>query len=95
MAVDVDSPDREGTIDFKLDGKKLAVTLATTSGTYTTTGEWSEGKLTFSIEYQNLVIAFSGEAEPDGTLAGTMDYGRGPFNWRAERVKDKSERPWA
>lgn len=34
-------------------------------------------------------LTFSGAFKEDGTLAGTLDFGQGALNWRAERVKDK------
>jgi hypothetical protein len=89
MTVEVESPDNRSALDLKVDGKAVTGTSVATTGSYALTGEWAEGRLTFTMSYQNLALVFTGTLKADGTLAGTMDYGLGPMNWKAERVKEK------
>jgi hypothetical protein len=89
MTVDVESSDRTSTLDIKLDGNKVSGTCTAPSGEFPLSGELTDGKLTFTMNYQNLKLMFSGGLKDDGTLAGTMDYGQGPNNWKAERIKEK------
>jgi hypothetical protein len=78
-------------LEIKLDDKKVTGTIVGANGTFTIAGEYAEGKLTFAMDYQGtLTIAFTGKLQPDGSLAGTMDYGQGPVGWKAVRVKDGS-----
>lgn len=89
MTVEVDSGDRTSTLEIKLDGKKVSGTTTAPSGEYPLVGELADGKLSFSMEYQNLKLVFTGALKDDGTLAGTVDWGEGPYIWKAERIKDK------
>ncbi len=80
------------TLELKIDGTKITGTLSGPSGTFAVAGEYKEGTLTFAMDYQGqLTVAFTGKLQEDGSLAGTMDYGQGPFAWRAVRVKDGQE----
>ena len=50
-------------------------------------GTYIEGKLVFAMDYQGqLTVSFTGKLLEDGSLAGTMDYGQGPVNWKAVRA---------
>lgn len=89
MTVDVESADRVSTLEIKLDGKKVSGTLTPPSGEYPIVGEFSDGTLRFTSQYRDLVLNFTGALKDDGTLAGTLDYGEGPANWTAERIKEK------
>ena len=79
------------TLDMKLDGKKVTGTMASQMGESPVAGEFADGKLRFSITIQTnsggLEVVFSGAFKEDGSLAGTLDYGQGPTNWTATRVK--------
>jgi len=50
-------------------------------------GEVVDGKLSFGFQSRDVAVAFTGTLQKDGSLAGTMDYGRGPINWTATRDK--------
>ncbi len=78
-------------LELKLDGKKVTGTIVGPQGESTgLEGEFADGKLTFSISPDgNMQIAFAGAFKEDGSLAGTIDFGQGPFPWTATRVKDK------
>jgi len=89
MTVNVASADRVSTLDLKLDGPKVSGTCTAPSGEFPIKGELVDGKLTFTMDYQNLKLVFTGGLKDDGALAGTMEYGQGPNDWRAERIKEK------
>lgn len=82
-------------LEIKLDGKKVTGTVNNADrGTAPITGEFADGKLTFSLTMQGggspISVEFTGALKPDGTLAGTMNHGQPPdLNWTAERVKAK------
>ncbi len=82
-------------LEIKLDGKKVTGSVDNADrGTAPITGEYLDGKLTFSLTMQgqggSISVSFAGALKPDGTLAGTMNHGQPPdLNWTAERVKDK------
>src|SRR5207244_10809845 len=65
--------DRTSTVEMKLDGKKVSGTATAPSGEYPFIGEFVDGKLSFTMDYQNLKIVFAGALKDDGTLAGTME----------------------
>ena len=79
------------TLDMKLDGKKVTGTMASQMGESPVAGEFADGKLRFSITVQTnnggIEVVFNGAFKEDGSLAGTLDYGQGPTNWTATRVK--------
>lgn len=80
------------TLDLKLDGTNVTGTLTGSSGNFTIAGEYKDGKLTFSMDYNGqLTVAFIGKLEADGSLAGTMEYGQGPVAWKAVRIKDSDK----
>jgi len=93
MSVDTDQGAMASTLDMKIDGKKVTGTIVSQMGETTLASEFAEGKLTFWITMQGgggeMSLTFSGAFKEDGTLAGTLDFGQGALNWRAERVKDK------
>lgn len=90
MTIEVQNGERTSTVDFKLDGRKVSGTAIDSTGTeYAISGELTDRKLTFTVDYQNLKLVFAGALRDDGSLAGTMDYGEGPNTWKAERIKDK------
>ena len=78
---------------FKQDGKKVSGTLSSPQGEAPLAGEYAEGKLTFNVSYQGnngqMDLAFVASLKPDGTLAGTMNFGQGELLWTAARVKEK------
>jgi hypothetical protein len=81
------SSEGPSTLELKLDGTKVTGTIAGPSGTYTVAGTYIEGKLVFAMDYQGqLTVSFTGKLLEDGSLAGTMDYGQGPVNWKAVRA---------
>ena len=78
-------------LELKLDDKKVTGAIVGASGTFELSGEYVDGRLTFAITYLNqLAISFVGKLQPDDSLAGTMDYGQGPLNWKAVRTKEGS-----
>jgi hypothetical protein len=82
------SSDGPSTLEIKLDGTKVTGTIVGPSGTYAVAGTYVDGKLVFAMDYQGqLTITFTGKLLEDGSLAGTMDYGQGPVNWKAVRAK--------
>ncbi len=80
-------------LDFKQDGKKVSGTLSSPQGDAPLAGEYAEGKLTFNVSFQGnngeVQLVFAASLKPDGTLAGTMNFGQGEMTWTASRVKDK------
>lgn len=91
--VSVETPQgaRNSTLDLKLDGKKVTGTMASEMGETPVTGEYAEGKLTFSITIdaggQQLALTFIGASKADGTIVGTLDFGQGEMAWTAARPK--------
>ena len=78
-------------LDLKVDGKKLAGTIASQMGEAKIEGELVDGKLTFWFSMdangQSLNITFKGAQQKDGTLAGTLDFGQGEMNWKGVKAK--------
>ena len=88
LTVALARPDSVSTLEIKLDGMKVTGTIAATMS-YPISGEYTDGKLAFSMDYQGqATVAFTGALKADGTMEGTMEYGEGPVPWRAERQKD-------
>ena len=80
------------TIDVKIDGKKVAGTIASQMGENKIEGEIADGKLTFwftmDMGGQQASITFTGAAQKDGSLAGSISLaGQGEMTWTAVRVK--------
>ena len=79
-------------LDVKLTDKKVSGALTSPSGEVPIAGDYTDGKLTFSITVQSsqgqFTIAFTGGLKDDDTMTGTMDFGQGSVNWKAVRVKD-------
>ncbi len=91
MTIELESPDRVSTVTLKIDGTKVSGSVVGPSGEYPLKGEYGEGKLTFAIDYQGrYTVTFTGAPDGNDVLKGTLDYGQGPVNWKAERVKEKS-----
>lgn len=78
-------------LDLKVEDKKVTGSIASDMGEQVLEGEWAEGKLTFWITMSggggDFSITFTGAMKPDGTMAGTFDFGQGPMNWTAVRAK--------
>jgi hypothetical protein len=73
-------------LDIKVDGTTVSGTLNGPSGNLTVVGEYKDATLVFSVDYQGQVtVNFIGKLQEDGSLAGTLEYGQGPFNWKAVR----------
>lgn len=91
LTVETQQGSTPSAMEIKLDGKKVAGSISGPQGEIAIEGEFSDGKLTFSISFQTsngpLAIVFSGAQKEDGTLAGTMDFGQGQAPWKAERPK--------
>ena len=80
-------------IELKLDGKKVTGTLTGQQGSSAVSGEFADGKLTFSISIDTsqgpLTVVFTATLK-DNVLTGTADAGQmGSFPFHAERPKDK------
>lgn len=79
------------TLVIKLDGKKVTGTLTGPQGEIPHEGEYADGKLTTSITFQSsngaVNVTFTGSMKPDGTMAGTFDFGQGEMKWTATRSK--------
>jgi hypothetical protein len=82
----------ESTLDLKVDGKKVSGTLQSQMGNATVEGEITDAKLTFWFSMdangQTLNITFVGTSQKDGSLAGTLSFGQGDFNWTATKAKN-------
>jgi len=90
MTVEIDQSQGPAALDIKLTDKKVTGTLSGPGGELPIAGEFADGTLKFSIDYQGqFTIAFVGTFKDDDTMTGTMDFGKGSVNWRAVRVKDK------
>lgn len=86
----------QATVAFKTDAKKVTGTITGDQGPTALSGEYADGKLTFSISYNTnngpVPISFSGALKDDGTLAGTMNYGQGDIAWTATRQKEQKDK---
>jgi hypothetical protein len=91
MNIETQGGARQATLDLKIDGKKVAGSIASEIGETAVTGEFVEGKLTFAISIdangQTLNITFTGTTTKDGTLAGTASMEGAEMTWTATRVK--------
>jgi len=78
-------------LELKLDGKKVTGSIVGPQGeSANLEGEYADNKLTFSLSTPDgMQVSFSGAFKEDGSLAGTVEFGQGPFPWTATRVKDK------
>lgn len=82
----------EVTIDVKVDGKKVAGSIASQMGENKIEGEIAEGKLTFwftmDMGGQQVSITFTGASQKDGSLAGSASMaGQGEMAWTATKAK--------
>lgn len=94
MSVEMQDGAHTSTIDLKLDGKKVTGTVNSELGVAPLTGEFADGKITFTLSLEGpngtLQFGFSGTMKDDGTMAGGMTMGEtGGIPWSAARVKDK------
>jgi len=88
MTSDAQSSNGPSVLNITQAGTKITGSI-TGAERFAITGEYTGGTLTFAMDYQGqLTVAFTGTLQPDGALAGTMDYGQGPVAWRAERIKE-------
>jgi hypothetical protein len=80
-------------MDLKLDGKKVTGTMSSQQGESPITGEFADGKLTFTLSFNSANGAFNlactATQKPDDTLEGNMDGGQFQLPFTATRVKDK------
>ncbi len=82
----------ETSLDIKVDGKKVAGTIASQMGENKIEGEIDNGTLTFWFSMdmggQQVSITFKGAAQKDGTLGGAVGIeGQGEMTWTATRAK--------
>ena len=91
VSVETPGGNRDSTLDLKVDGKKVSGTLSSEMGDTPVTGEYVDGKLTFTINLdaggQQMSLTFVGAPKADGSMAGTIDFQGTPMNWTASRVK--------
>lgn len=84
----------ESALELKLEGTKVSGTISSQMGTAPIAGEYTEGKLTFTLTMQggsgSVEIWFGGALKADGTMAGTLDFGQGEIPWTAKRTPDKA-----
>src|SRR5689334_2637465 len=60
VEVDLENPNASSTLDLKVDGTKVTGTM-TSAAAFDVAGEWKDGKLTFSIQYNaNTTVTFTG-----------------------------------
>jgi hypothetical protein len=82
----------ESLLDMKVDGAKVSGSLSSQMGTAPVTGEYTDGKLSFTITMQGngqaIEVWFGGALQQDGTMAGTLDFGQGEVPWTARRVPE-------
>jgi hypothetical protein len=91
MLIDGPQGQMNTVLEIKQEGKKIGGSLTSDMGGAPIEGEFAEGKLTFWMTMdaggQQLQIGFTASVKPDGTLAGTLDFGQGAFPWTAARAK--------
>jgi hypothetical protein len=89
LSIDPGSGPMQLPVEFKVDGKKLSGSIVGPQGeSVNLTGEFADGKMTFSISTPDgMNVSFKGALKDDGTLAGMLDFGQGEFPWTATRVK--------
>ena len=92
----IDTPIGEQTQTFTavLDGKKLTGHISRADGApdNVVTGEFTDGRLTFTMTYEGgygaKTLSFEGKMLPDGSLSGTATLeGMDTVNWWASRQK--------
>ena len=80
-------------MELKLDGKKVTGTVSSQQGESAITGEFADGKLTFTLVFNSangpFNLACTATQKPDDTLEGNMDGGQFQLPFTATRVKDK------
>lgn len=93
MAIETPGGQRPATLTIKIDGKKVAGTIASEMGELPIAGELAEGKLAFTLNIdangQSMSIGFTGTAQKDGSLAGTANMAGQEMAWTATRIKEK------
>jgi len=72
---------------FKVDGKKVTGSLTSQMGEVPLAGEFAEGKLTFSIDFNGTSLAFNATLKDADNMTGTMGGQMGEIPWVAKRVK--------
>lgn len=91
VSVETPGGNRDSALDLKVDGKKVTGTLTSEMGETPVTGEYVDGKLTFTINFdgggQQITLTFVGAPKADGSLAGSIDFQGTAMNWTAVRVK--------
>jgi hypothetical protein len=92
MTVQTDQGPMPVTLVMKLDGRKVTGSVTSDRGETPLEGEFAEGKLTFDIKFQGssgeMSVTFNAtHKKEDDTLSGTLDFGQGALNWKAERAK--------
>lgn len=85
----------EATVVFKTEATKLTGTVTGPQGEAPLSGEYADGKVTFSMPYTTnngpVQLTFTGALKDDGSLAGTMSSGQTQLTWTATRQKAKTE----
>ena len=93
MAIETPGGPRPATLTIKIDGKKVAGTIASEMGELPIAGELAEGKLAFTLNIdangQSMSIGFLGTTQKDGSLAGTANMAGQEMAWTATRIKEK------
>ena len=91
MSIDTDQGAMQSTLDIKQDGKKVTGTLTSPQGAGPVEGEFADGKLAFSMNFDGpngaMQIGFSATLKDDGSLVGTLDFGGNQIAWHATRAK--------
>lgn len=93
MAFETPQGTMNANMEIKLDGKKLTGTVSSPQGESPITGEYADGKLTFTLAYSSpngsVNIACTATQKADDTLEGNMDGGQFQLPFTATRAKDK------
>ena len=93
MSIETPGGPRPATLVVKLDGKKVAGSLASEIGETPIAGELTDGTLAFSLTLdmngQSITLAFSGTSQKDGSIAGTASMAGQQMAWTATRAKEK------
>jgi len=91
LSVQFDQGSGAPVVVFEQDGQTLSGTYTGQFGEFPLEGTLKDGKISFrvkvTVEGQDLVFAYSGSLESDGTLKGTVDLGgMATGTWTGEKA---------
>lgn len=74
-------------VTFKLDGKKITGMLSSQMGDVALEGEYADGKVTFTIDFNGTPLTWVGTMKDADNVAGTLNGPMGEIPWVGKRVK--------